>query len=302
MKQINILNLMSLIKDHLNIEDSAYLYSNIISLLDKKTHMDKMWNILSQKILKPYWSLELHKLVFEFVYANWNQEKQGPPPIWIPTKEYIERNNIFQLLKQSGYCKYDEYYQWSIEHEILYVEKIIQDQEIIFDTPYSETFIKTNDMSKPKWLYGAKLNIYNSIFNKKYLENVALIVSKDGHSVENITFSSLKFLVDSFAKNLLALNIVPGDIIAICATHTVESIAIFLAAIKCGCVVSCILNNLALHEIETRLKVAIPKLIFTDDLLQSGDTETAYTKLKHICPDKLVVISYRLQEKNHQNQ
>ena len=300
MKQINILNLMSLIKDHLNIEDSAYLYSNIIFLLDKKTHMDKMWNILSQKILKPYWSLELHKLVFEFVYANWNQEKQGPPPIWIPTKEYIERNNIFQLLKQSGYCKYDEYYQWSIEHEILYVEKIIQDQEIIFDTPYSETFIKTNDMSKPKWLYGAKLNIYNSIFNKKYLENVALIVSKDGHSVENITFSSLKFLVDSFAKNLLALNIVPGDIIAICATHTVESIAIFLAAIKCGCVVSCILNNLALHEIETRLKVAIPKLIFTDDLLQSGDTETAYTKLKHICPDKLVVISYRLQEKNHQ--
>jgi len=78
---------MSLIKDHLNIEDSAYLYSNIISLLDKKTHMDKMWNILSQKILKPYWSLELHKLVFEFVYANWNQEKQGPPPISIPTKD-----------------------------------------------------------------------------------------------------------------------------------------------------------------------------------------------------------------------
>lgn len=289
MTQLSLTKLKSLIEEILEDADSSRLYSLICSVLDKKLPKDEMWQIVSQNFLKASWPLKLHKLIFQFIYTDWDEAKLGPPPIWSPTKEYIENSDTTKFLKANGYVNYDDFYKWTIEHEPDYVEHSVK--KIKFDNYFSKILVETDDISKPKWLYDASLNIYNTIFDTSHQNKPALIICKDSVNIERISFSELKELTDSAAASMCALGVVSGDNVAICANYTLEAIAVFFAAIRCGCIISCILNNISANEIKNRLDILPAKLVFVDDLNLSQETESTYAKFKDIHTNKLIVMS-----------
>lgn len=288
MKNSSLAALKAQIEGTLNVEDADKLHSTIDALISDNIPADKVWGLLFEHHLNPNWPLCLHKSIFNFIYSNWNEEILGPPPIWIPTDEYIENSGLHKLIKNYGFSDYDEYYEWTISNEPLYVGKSIN--KIKFDSLYTELFTQAEDASKPKWLNGATINIYNTIFNLAHINDTALVIGKDDIDIEKISFSQLKELTDLVAASISSAKLVPGDSIAICANYTLEAIAVFLGAIKCGCLVSCILNNISSSEIQKRLDTLPPKLVFVDQRIQHGETQSTYDKFKNIEGYKTIVI------------
>ncbi len=289
MRSASLAALKDQIEDILTIEEADKLYSVIDALISDNMPSDKAWSILSQNHLNPNWPLCLHQAVFDFIYFEWNEETLGPAPIWVPSDAYIENSSLQGLINNHGFSDYDEYYQWTISNEPLYIEKSIN--KVKFDRLYTEIFTQTEDTSKPKWLNGATLNIYNTIFDSAHINDIALIIGKDGTDIEKISFSQLRALTDLAAASISSSKLAPGDSIAICANYTLEAIAVFLGAIKCGCRISCILNNISSSEIQKRLDTTPPKLVFVDQIIQHGDTQSTYDKFKDIDSYKTVVIN-----------
>lgn len=289
MRSASLAALKAQIEDLLNVEESDKLHSIIDTIISDNIPSDKAWCILSQNHLNPNWPLCLHQAVFDFIYSEWNEEILGPAPIWVPTDAYIENSSLQGLINNHGFSDYDEYYQWTISNEPLYIEKSIK--KVKFDRLHNDIFTQTKDVSKPKWLNGATLNIYNTIFDLAHINDTALIIGKNDTDIEKISFGQLKELTDIVAASISSSKLAPGDSIAICANYTLEAIAVFLGAIKCGCLVSCILNNISSSEIQKRLDTAPPKLVFVEQIIQHGETQSTYDKFQYIDSYKTVVIN-----------
>lgn len=264
----NLSELKKYLQEHISLQECDKLCMEVVTLEKSIYSTEEKWHHLAQNILEPSWPLHVHKKIFHFVYSGWDEEQNGPAPIWFPTNEYLQENAFMKKIKAYGHKSYDEFQIWSVENEQDYVKKIIEESGIVFDTKPLGVMKETEDISKPIWLLDAKLNCYNSIFNKNFLDNTAIIANKDGENTLKYSYLDLKTIVDSIASSLTSIGITSGNTVAICANYTVESIATFLAAIKCGCVVNCILNNLSTSEVCKRLNISKPKVLFIDGSCQ----------------------------------
>ena len=83
-------------------------------------------------------------------------------------------------------------------------------------------------------------------------------------------------LSNRVANSLVDAGFAAGDSIAVDMPMTPESVAIYLGMIKAGCTVVSVADSFAPHEIETRLKIADTKAVFTQDYIsRGGKTVTA---------------------------
>ncbi len=252
---------------------------------------EEMWLYLAQHYLNPEWPLARHQAIFNFVYANWQESVKGPKPIWIPTQEYLKTSRFQNMLLSKGFQNFNEYHQWTIDNEAEYIRQNIENKKVVFDKQYREIF-NYDEQKRVTWLQDGKLNCYNTYFDSEYLaNNHALVYSKDGNTIERVDYGSLKKLIDNVAISLINHGIRARDTIAICAHYTVESIAVFFAAIKIGCIINCVMGFLQKREIEDQLNTVPSKLIFTDDYHTELNEESPMEKLSFVDSKKLILLS-----------
>ena len=251
---------------------------------------EEIWLYLTQHYLNPEWSLEKHQAIFNFIYAHWQESVKGPKPIWIPTQEYLKKSRFQNMLLSKGFNSFDEYHQWTIDNEAEYIKQNIENKRVVFDEQY-KTIYHSDEQNGAIWLQDGKLNCYNTFFGAEYLANRALVFSRDGNTIETMDYESLKKLVDNVAISLINHGIRPRDTIAICAHYTVESIAVFFAAVKIGCIINCVMSFLQKREIEYQLNTAPSKLIFTDDYHTELNEESPLEKLSFVDSNTLILLS-----------
>jgi acetyl-CoA synthetase len=217
--------------------------------------------------------------------------------VWTPSPEFISTTNIAWLMNQAGVDSYDTLHAWSVTNRADYWEQAIRRLGIRFAQPYSQVMDLSHGIEAPRWLTGARLNIVESCFTAPS-DSPAIVHQTEGGERRTLTVGELKMRTDQVASNLVRLGFKPGDALAILLPMTADSVALYLAIVKAGCVVVGIADSFPPKEIATRLRLANVRAIFTQDvLLRGGKTFPLYARVVEACDGSISAIVLPAAEK-----
>jgi acetyl-CoA synthetase len=226
------------------------------------------WRVLSQSVLKPSHSFELHRYLFEETFRDW-PTTQGPPPAWSPQATDIEAANATRVMRKLGLESYEAFHAWSVQEREAYWAVVLEQLGIRMHQNYSRVLDLSAGIEQPRWLVGARLNIVESCFTAP--DSVPAIIYRNvGGSLQTLTYGELLALTNRVANGLVEQGLRPGDAIAIDMPMTAEAVAIYLGIIKAGCAAISIADSFTPQEISTRLRLGQAKAIFTQDVILRG--------------------------------
>lgn len=210
--------------------------------------------------------------------------------VWHPSQSVIEKSNIYGMMQKHQFKNYTDFWQWSVTNRNTFWEETIAHLDIKLSQNFTSVLDVSDGVETPVWLKDAKLNIVDSCFKNKP-ESTAIIYQEERGKLIKVTQQELENLVNKIANSLRKAGLKPGDAIAIDMPMTLEAVAIYLAGIKAGNPIVTIADSFTPNEIEVRLKIANPKLIFTQDyLLRAGKTLPLYAKVCEANAPKAVII------------
>ncbi|MFC1705683.1 AMP-binding protein [Planctomycetota bacterium] len=249
------------------------------------------WLGISKQVLRPDHPFALHQLLFQKVYAQWDEAELGPPPAWAPTDEEESRTNIAWLATDLGLESYEALHTWSRDNQAEFWSTIIDRLGIRFRKEPEAVADLSRGPTQPRWLPGAELNITESCFLGPR-NRVAVVFQPEEGPRRTLTLADLDLLSNRVANGIRSLDIGPGQALAVDLPMTVESVAIYLGIVKAGCVVVSIADSFAAEEIATRLQIAGARAIFTQDVIVRGrKTVPLYEKVcAASAPQAIVVI------------
>ena len=208
---------------------------------------------------------------------------------WEPSTSTVEKSNIFKMMQKRGFQTYNDFWKWSATNKEDFWKETIENLGIKFEQNFKKILHVTDSIEKAKWLYGAKMNIVDSCFQNTE-DGVAIVFQKKDGQLTEITQKELLHKVNQIANSLVAIDLKPGDKIAINMPMTYEAVAIYLAGIKAGFPVVTIADSFTSAEIAVRLQLTNPKVIFTQDVLERGDKSLPlYEKVKPTTSEKIIV-------------
>jgi acetyl-CoA synthetase len=209
---------------------------------------------------------------------------------WKPSNETIKNSNIHKMMLRNGFDDYEDFWKWSVNEKLEFWSQTIETLNINLKRNYSSVLSSSENTENSAWLKDAKLNIVDSCFQNNEDYPSITYQNKNG-SIESISQGLLKRTVNQIANGLKDLDVNTGDFIAICMPMTVEAVAIYLAAIKAGNPVVTIADSFTVNEIEVRLALTKPKVIFTQiNMLRMGKTLPMYEKITAAKAPKTIVI------------
>ncbi|MBW8051426.1 MAG: AMP-binding protein [Cytophagales bacterium] len=254
------------------------------------------WQKICKEILSPDIPFPIHQLIFDAVYADWDDSK-GPKPVWLPSGETIKTSNISKIQTQLGIADYKDFHTWSVCNRAAFWELMVNELGIRFKDRYKKIVVVNgharslqNGLENPDWLVGAKMNIADSCFQDNPQEP-AIIYQAEGGKINKMSHQQLEKFSNRVANGLTALGLKRGDAAAIDMIMTAEAVAIYLGIIKAGCVVVSIADSLAPGEVAKRLQISNAKLIFTQDFIIRGEKKLPlYDKILKADPPVVVVL------------
>jgi len=210
--------------------------------------------------------------------------------IWHPSKTVIENSNIYKMMQKHHFDNYTDLWQWSVSNRTEFWSETVQNLDIKLSKKHSTILDVSEGLETPHWLKDAQLNIVDSCF-KNDANATVIVYQKEGENIVKVSQGALENLVNQIANSLRQAGLKKGDAIAIDMPMTLEAVAIYLAGIKAGNPIVTIADSFTPNEIAVRLKIAHPKLIFTQDyLLRAGKTLPLYAKVCEAHAPKAVVI------------
>ena len=210
--------------------------------------------------------------------------------MWQPTVEKTLNSNIDTLMKKHQFTNYKDLWEWSVAHKETFWEETVANLHIIQHKKFEQILNIDDGVTKAKWLFGAQLNIIDSCFQNK--DNAtAIVFQKPNKEVQKVTQKELENLVNKIANSFKNIQVKKGDTIAIDLPMSVECVAIYLAAIKSGVKVATIVDSFTPKEIQVRLQITNPKVVFTQDVLErAGRIFPLYEKVVTANTHKIVVL------------
>ena len=209
---------------------------------------------------------------------------------WHPDKDVIENSNIHAMMLQNGFDDYPDFWKWSARNKPDFWEQTITNLGIHFDRKYDQILDLSSGVENAKWLSGAQMNIVDSCFQNDQ-DATSVVLQEENGPIQRISQVELLHLVNRVANSLVLEGLSPGDRVAIDMPMTLEAVCIYLGAIKAGMTVATIADSFTPNEIEIRIRITKPKLVFTQDLLnRAGKTLPMYQKVLEAGPPKTIVV------------
>ncbi len=249
------------------------------------------WQEVSQRVLQPSYPFPVHKFLYDTIFSDWD-DRLGPRPAWSPAEESRRATNVWRLMEQRGFRTYEEFRRWSHEDRGRFWELMIEHLGVRFALPPSGIMDPSPDVTRPRWLVGARLNIVDSCFNTPP-EATAIVYRTKSGATSTWSYGELLEWTNRVANGLIESGFEPGDAVGVCLPMTSESVAIYLGIIKAGCVAVSIADSFAAEEIATRLKLGQAKGVFTQDHdIRGGKPRPLYEKIvRALAPTTVVVPS-----------
>ena len=246
---------------------AAELLERVNACLTSLSDVDA-WQEISRHVLEPEHPFEVHRLLYDRVYADWETHR-GPAPAWYPTDEVLSRANITRLMAELELERYEHLLAWSSDNRSAFWDLMVRKLGIRFQREPD----RIADLSKggefPQWLPGAELNIVESCFRAD-ADGAAIVYQAEGGPISTVSYGELARLTNRVANGLVDAGFGKGDAIAIDMPMTAESVAIYLGIVAAGCVAVSIADSFAAHEIQMRLHLSGARAIFTQDFIPRG--------------------------------
>ncbi len=193
-------------------------------------------------------------------------------------------------MQKNGFENYQKFWKWSVDEKSEFWSQTVENLSIKLQKNYTSIVDISMGVEHAQWLKNAKLNIIDSCFQNDP-DATAIVFQEESGNIQRISQKELQKLVNQIANGLIKADIKKGDFIAIDMAMTVEAVAIYLAGIKAGNPVITIADSFTSNEIDIRLKITNPKIIFTQDvLLRAGKTLPLYQKVIEANAPKAIII------------
>ncbi len=211
--------------------------------------------------------------------------------MWQPTSDFIKKTNLYGVMNQLGFDRYQDFYNWSISKPEAFWETTVKALGIKFKVPYSSVLDAT-DLENPLWFNGAQVNIVDTCFAANPKQDAIAFAKEGSDAITYMSYEQLEHYVDQIAISFYQNGLKAGDAIGIDMSMNIEAVAIYLAAIKAGFKVVTVADSFSPDEIRVRFDIVKPAMVFTQDFLIRGDKKLPlYDKVLKAGVERIVVLS-----------
>lgn len=253
------------------------------------TSDEELWRFLTEEVLTPEIPFSVHQYLYQHVFEK-RISNGEPAPAWFPEDCELNGSHLAEWAADLSLDGFDTVYAWSISNRDKFTAKLLESLRIQFREPPQQIMDLHTGVEQVEWLRGATLNIVESCLREKS-EETAILFQRKTDEVQRISYRGLRELTARVANGLKEAGIEPGERVAVMLPMTPESVAIFLGIIAVGCVVVTIADSFSAEEMQVRLKITTPRLIFIQDVItRNGRQLPLYAKLESLSELPAVVL------------
>ncbi|HUU13612.1 MAG TPA: AMP-binding protein [Terriglobia bacterium] len=196
----------------------------------------------------------------------------GPKWIWEPTRDFIERTNVYRFMKRLGFTDREEFLRFSRENPEKFWGELAKEIKVDWDAPYEKVLDTSQGPEWARWFVGGKLNIAWNCLDRhargSAATRTAIVWEGEDGAQRILTFAELYAEASRLAHALKGLGLVEGDRVALSMPMVPEVVTILYACFKLGLIVVPIFSGFGPQAIATRLKDSGVRVLFTADFLQ----------------------------------
>jgi acetoacetyl-CoA synthetase len=224
--------------------------------------------------------------------------------LWRPTRDQVLNSQMYKFAEfaagfgyQGAADDFHSLYDWSVSETAKFWGAVWQFGRIIHSAPYTEVFVKQEQVPWTKWFPGARLNFAENLLRERGSKPAIISWGEDKIRSE-LTFKELYRKVARAQTGLKVLGVKSGDTVVGFLPNTEYSIIAFLAAASIGATWSSCATEFEAKAVLSRFDQVSPKVLFTvDSYVYKGKTIDITAKVREIAAklptlEKVVFVPY----------
>ena len=189
--------------------------------------------------------------------------------IWEPSREYIERTNVWRFMRRLGFTDREAFLQFSRDEPVRFWEETMREIGVEWFEPYRQVLDISRGPEWAEWFIGGKLNIaHNCLGRWAATDRIACIWEGESGAVRTVTFAELQAEANRVSNALSAMGIEAGDRVALAMPMVPEILSILYGCLQLGVTVVPIFAGFGSGAISTRLQDSGARVLFTADRLE----------------------------------
>jgi acetyl-CoA synthetase len=159
--------------------------------------------------------------------------------VWTPGSADVDRANVTRLMRAHGIADLWELTARSVADVSWFWDAVVRDLDLEFSTPYERVVDLARGPEWATWFVGGRTNVARQCVDRwaeRDPDAVAVVWEGEDGDARQVTFAELRGLTDALASTLLALDVEPGDRVALFLPMAIETVAALMACSKIGAV------------------------------------------------------------------
>jgi acetyl-CoA synthetase len=194
------------------------------------------------------------------------------PFIWEPSREFIERTNVYRFMQRLGIGAYQDFIRYSQERLEEFWDEMARELAVEWFEPYQRVLDASRGVEWARWFIPGKLNIAWNCLDRHAdgaaRDRLAVIWEGEDGGIRTLTFGELRRETDRLANALHGLGLAPGDRVALYMPMVPEVVMILYACFKLGLIAAPIFSGFGYGAMAVRLQDSGARVLFTADFLE----------------------------------
>ena len=189
--------------------------------------------------------------------------------IWEPSREFIERTNVWRFMRRLGFTDREAFLHFSREDPERFWDQLMREMGVEWFEPYSRVLDASRGPEWAQWFIGGRLNIaHNCLDRWADSGRIACLWEAENGATRTVTFRDLRNEANRVANGLHAMGLNAGDRVALCLPMVPEILSILYGCFKAGLTVVPIFAGFGAGAIATRLEDSGARVVFTAEHLE----------------------------------
>jgi acetyl-CoA synthetase len=184
--------------------------------------------------------------------------------IWEPSREFIERTNVWRFMQRLGFSDREAFLQFSRQDPERFWDETMREMGVEWFAPYRQVLDASRGPEWAQWFVGGRLNIaHNCLDRWADSGRIACLWEAENGARREVTFRDLRIEANRVANGLRAMGLEAGDRVALCLPMVPEILSILYGCFKAGLTVVPIFAGFGAGAIATRLEDSGARVLFT---------------------------------------
>jgi len=184
--------------------------------------------------------------------------------IWEPSREFIERTNVWHFMQRLGFSDREAFLHFSRENPEKFWDEIMREMRVEWFEPYHQVLDASRGPEWAQWFVGGRLNIaHNCLDRWADAGRIACLWEAENGATRTVTFRDVQKEANRIANGLHTMGLEAGDRVALCLPMVPEILSILYGCFKAGLTVVPIFAGFGAGAIATRLEDSGARVVFT---------------------------------------